>query len=668
MENRYKRLLSRWGLAMVWVMGVVLTGRAQSPAPVVQWQRVLEGGDTITIPGVRVVAASNSGYALLAGKNVVRLSADGAVVWNGQLPGAYRDSSSGTVPVRRTIALAATSDSGFVVLAQDVFNRYYVVKLTAAGAMGWVKTVADANTGPAIRVTADALSVMPDGGVLVAGTFQAGPGYLALTRLSKEGYITGEWRIPYTDATQPGRTALIHTILNTTDGGYLLTGRSAGGSTSTALALKLDSQYKPVWQRTYPTLTDLTDVLPNSAVSGTYTAVGVCGGGKAQAMTIAPNGPGDGTTVVPFGDAYRSISLADDGAGNLIFLYGTSPDPGDFKLINLTRESVVRWTRMVGGSGNDIPASLLATRDGGYLAVGTTTSTDGDITGRSSAAAAPWIVKLGAALPTTTLRLQAPVYTCQTGAIAFVTTGGDGSPITYTAPGIARATMTANTGTVEAGLRTDPKPILIQATQNGKTVSYTFDLAAACPVTLPTSGTAATPALQLIAPTYNCQSGALTFRTTGGDGSPIEYFAAGVTDWTTNPNQYVSPVLSTAYSIDPLVLMARQKGQVVMYRLDLKAVCGRARMGADETASALTVSVLGNPTRDAVTVEVTGAPGQSLLMRLVDSRGSLVDHRTIPQAGERERQTFDVNGQAAGVLLLQTTGNGQTRTVKVLKQ
>ncbi|MGV3561559.1 hypothetical protein, partial [Larkinella arboricola] len=42
--------------------------------------------------------------------------------------------------------------------------------------------------------------------------------------------------------------------------------------------------------------------------------------------------------------------------------------------------------------------------------------------------------------------------------------------------------------------------------------------------------------LQLVAPDYNCQTGAITFRTTGGDGSPIEYMAIGVKGWSTNPN------------------------------------------------------------------------------------------------------------------------------------
>ncbi len=37
-----------------------------------------------------------------------------------------------------------------------------------------------------------------------------------------------------------------------------------------------------------------------------------------------------------------------------------------------------------------------------------------------------------------------------------------------------------------------------------------------------------------------------------------------------------------------------------MYVFDLKAECGRTRVGVDESAADLMVSVVGNPVRDAV--------------------------------------------------------------------
>lgn len=80
----------------------------------------------------------------------------------------------------------------------------------------------------------------------------------------------------------------------------------------------------------------------------------------------------------------------------------------------------------------------------------------------------------------TSFRMLAPAYNCQTGVITLQTAGGDGSAITFFTPGITRSSPQSATGVVEAGLRFDPKPLVLYATQNGTTVSITFDLIAFC--------------------------------------------------------------------------------------------------------------------------------------------------------------------------------------------
>ncbi|GAB3639995.1 Ig domain-containing protein [Spirosoma arcticum] len=280
--------------------------------------------------------------------------------------------------------------------------------------------------------------------------------------------------------------------------------------------------------------------------------------------------------------------------------------------------------------------------------------------------------------PPGSLALTQPTYNCQSGAITFNTTGGDGSPITYNAPGVSRSSATSNSGTVEPGLRGDPKPLTITATQSGQTASYTFDFGAFCtgtppPVTPPVNPPTPPPGgtLTLLPPTYDCASGAFTFRTSGGNGSTIEYMAIGITGWTSNPNQFVDRDSRTANDVKPFSLMARQNGVVVSYEWDLKAACGRtqARLGvAGEREATLSVLVLGNPVRDAVTVEIRGAEGQPLVLGLVDLRGRLVESRSVEQAGVVEQQRFELPQQGPGVLLLRATSGTQTKTVKILKQ
>ena len=269
------------------------------------------------------------------------------------------------------------------------------------------------------------------------------------------------------------------------------------------------------------------------------------------------------------------------------------------------------------------------------------------------------------------LALTQPTYNCQTGAITFNTTGGNGLTITYNAPGIIRASLTDNFGTVERELRNDPKPINLTATQNGQTATYTFDFGAFCAGNPPVNPPPPPPpgALMLVAPTYDCATGAFRFNTSGGNGSPIEYQATpGITGWTTNPNQFVDRESRTVNDVKPFTLMARQNGVTVTYVWDLKAACGRARVGVGERVSELSISVLGNPTHDAVTVEIGGAQDQPLTLRLVDLQGRVIESRSIEQAGAVERHRFELPQAGPGLLLLRAASGNQSKTVKIIRQ
>lgn len=80
--------------------------------------------------------------------------------------------------------------------------------------------------------------------------------------------------------------------------------------------------------------------------------------------------------------------------------------------------------------------------------------------------------------------------------------------------------------------------------------------------------------LKLITPLYNCGTGFLTFQTTGGDGTQIEYMSPGITHgWVRNPRQFVNAIMRRlAYRI-PLVLWARQGRKKVTYKWNIRSAC-----------------------------------------------------------------------------------------------
>lgn len=272
--------------------------------------------------------------------------------------------------------------------------------------------------------------------------------------------------------------------------------------------------------------------------------------------------------------------------------------------------------------------------------------------------------------------LTEPLYNCATGAITFRTSGGDGTPITYAAPGVQRPLLSSNTGVLEDGLRADPKVLLITATQSGSTVSYSFDFAASCAENSPpTSATTAntgcgSPAstlgqpLALLPPSYDCETGVIRFNTSGGSGSPIIFSAAGITSPTTNCVETLDPGNTDT---NTYTITATQDG--LTRTISWTRPCGSLRRAAPEQPSpALRIIVLGNPVSgDAILIEVQGAEGAYLRTSLIDNQGRLVIEEIREQPGTLERYVFPVR-QPAGLFVVRVATAGQRAMVKVLKQ
>ncbi|MEZ0487012.1 cellulose binding domain-containing protein [Fibrella aquatica] len=92
------------------------------------------------------------------------------------------------------------------------------------------------------------------------------------------------------------------------------------------------------------------------------------------------------------------------------------------------------------------------------------------------------------------------------------------------------------------------------------------------------------------------------------------------------------------------------------------------RMAVAEPNTGLQVTVLGNPVRDdAVSVEITGAGGQPLQLQLITAQGTILSQKQVPNPQPTERHQFSVQGQPAGMLLLQVSTPTERQTIKVLK-
>ena len=212
--------------------------------------------------------------------------------------------------------------------------------------------------------------------------------------------------------------------------------------------------------------------------------------------------------------------------------------------------------------------------------------------------------------------------------------GTRGTAISYSAnvfqdPG--GLTLTYAYAGLPPGLTGSPSSLAITGTPtNSASGTFTVTAKNSAGLSTSTAGTwtinepSSGDALALIAPVYNCASGAITFKTSGGNGSTIEYMAGGITGWTTNPNQYLDSDARTANDTPPFTLYARQSGTTVSYSWSRQQACGTARKAVDEKQDGW--SLYPNPVGEITTLRVPESIDPTTLrLSLFSALGSSID-------------------------------------------
>jgi hypothetical protein len=238
----------------------------------------------------------------------------------------------------------------------------------------------------------------------------------------------------------------------------------------------------------------------------------------------------------------------------------------------------------------------------------------------------------------------------------------DNDALTYTATGLP-AGLTLTNGTI-SGMPTtvEVKTVTVTATDPGMlfaSTSFTF--------------TVVQGPLKMLAPTYNCEAGQLTVNVVAGNGNPIEYQIPSVSKGWESKTTYP---IEAKHIGKELKIRARQRASngkgwdEVEVSFTPTACSANSRIGLPEAerVAELTLTVLGNPVADVVKVEIRGAEGQAVQLRLLDLQGRIIEARSINAAAAVEEHTFDVQRQASGILLLQATTPSQQKLVKVLKR
>ena len=267
-------------------------------------------------------------------------------------------------------AATPTSDGGYVIVGSTNNNKegdvpiskafngsggsdIWVVKLNNWGEIIWSKTFG----GTKDDIATDVLETK-DKAILVVATTNSTDGEAAgngsrggiiLLKLKTDGAI--EWRKVFASGYNAGEIAFAKadanskpTIKPTTDGGYILGATITPINTSDFWLSKLTATGEIQWTKTY-----------GSSQNDWMNEVIICsdGGFLMVGGTEAPN---------------AEISGAGKG-----FI--------DFYAVKTNASGTILWQKALGGTNLDIAFSAIETADNGYIIVGETNSTNGDMTG-----------------------------------------------------------------------------------------------------------------------------------------------------------------------------------------------------------------------------------------------------------------------------------------------
>ena len=283
-------------------------------------------------------------------------------------------------------AVALTVDGGFVIAGETrTFGAGardgWLVKLDSDGSELWSRTYGGANNDILFDVQPTG-----DGGFVLAGeTATRGSAASAdsnfwLIKVDSEGFE--EWQRTYGNSESVLSAAestsdSARAVRPTSDGGYILVGRSTGVVGDAIWILKTDPGGTVEWDRQLAASAGEVayDVVENP--SGGFVIAGNSNTGAtgSDALLMEVDSRGETVWSRSFGGSYndeaRSLVLTDDGGYALGgFTWSRGAGLSDFWLLKTNGQGELQWQRSFGGVPRDAAHSVVQTSDGGFALAG----------------------------------------------------------------------------------------------------------------------------------------------------------------------------------------------------------------------------------------------------------------------------------------------------------
>lgn len=361
---------------------LLITHLGFAQAPAIEWQKSLGGS---AADGASSIQQTSDGGYIVAGTTssingnvtgnkggydywVVKMTANGTLQWQKTLGGTQDDYA---------LCVQQTTDGGYIVAGYtnstngDVTgnhgdNDYWIVKLAATGDIVWQETL-----GGTANDKAYSIIQTTDLGYIVIGSTTSNNGDVTgyhggtdlwIVKLSSSGLIQWQKTLGGTNA---DFTFGSESIQQTKDGGYIVAGASASNN-GDVTGVQGGSDYWIV-KLTFTGVIEWQKTMGGTSSEAAYSIYQTAEGGYIVAGTT-PSNDGD-VTGYHGGSGY------------------------DAWIVKLSSIGNIQWGKAIGGTDYDFIKSIKQTTDGSYIAAGFTPSNDGDVSGNHGGYDL-WIVKL----------------------------------------------------------------------------------------------------------------------------------------------------------------------------------------------------------------------------------------------------------------------------------
>lgn len=323
------------------------------------------------------VQTSDGGYFITGFTNSVRNNYDLYAVKTDKNFTIQWSKTFGNNNIDRAYKGKETQDGGFVILGTVSIapgnNDMLCIKTDKRGKMLWSR-----HFGGTKNEDGRSFVEAPDGGIVIAGTTESygeGSGDVMLVKVDAEGRL--KWTKTYGGA----GSELAYDVQNTTDGGFIVAGRTSSfGGVYATLLIKTDADGNEQWLTSSGGAQDEGQSVVQTADGG-YLTIGrvYVGLGNYQIYMTKTDAGGAITSnrVIGFTTYEEAYSIAPAHDGNYIVTGETILDNygPDYQVLitKIDPSGNVVWVRSYGGPQDDIGYSVQPTGNG-YVIAGFTLS------------------------------------------------------------------------------------------------------------------------------------------------------------------------------------------------------------------------------------------------------------------------------------------------------